>query len=93
MWAIAILIGLAAGFGSQLALARARAPFAAWSEATGYRATRFLPLLWLRLGRARPVTPELEKARRRARFWIAAANTLLMLGLALITVFAVLAYS
>jgi hypothetical protein len=77
------LIVFASAFGAVVALARARAPFAAWSEATGTRTTRFLPIMWLRIARGRPSRPELESAWRAARFWIGAAIVFLTLGLGL----------
>jgi hypothetical protein len=85
------LLGIVAGFGAIVALHRARVPFGAWSRATGTRSGAFLPAVWWRLARNPEMTPDLEDARRAARFWIGFAIGLLALGLTLVVTAAIAA--
>jgi hypothetical protein len=77
------IVAFAAGFGAIISLRQARGPFGVWSRATGARAGAFLPAVWWRLTTTPETAPELEKARRAARFWIGLAMALLVLGLTL----------
>jgi hypothetical protein len=76
------ILAFAAAFGAIVSLRQARAPFGAWSRATGERAGAFLPAVWWRLTAKPEAPPELEKARRDARFWIGCGMALLAVGLA-----------
>ena len=76
-------LGLAAGFGAIVSITRARGPFSAWCRATGERAGSFLPAVWFKLATPLEGPPELEQARRAARFWIGCALGLLVVGLTL----------
>ena len=83
MHGLLLTLGLAAGFGAIVSITRARTPFSAWCRATGERAGGFLPTVWLKLARPLEGAPELEQARRAARFWIGCALALLVVGLTL----------
>jgi hypothetical protein len=75
------IIAFVAGFGAIVSLRQARAPFGAWSRGIGARPGASLPAVWWRLTTRPEAPPELEQARRDARFWIGCAMALLVVGL------------